>query len=369
MWVNRNFIDMNSTKVTNCSDNKNIDTNSLLSIFEGLQDGIVMVDMYGFVHFANLTARLFFNFRKESLVKQVFELPLIPGKTVYGKIKRKTGESGTAEIVCDKTTWHNKPFYLVIVRDVSEIDNLKKELIETNNLKSAGVISSTIGQEFSSMTTVVLGYLSMAKMQLEKGNDLSAILSSAEKATLHLMKLTQQLLSLTKEDLSEPKSPFLPDIIKESIDLVLGNYEDIKCELKLNGNLWPVNIDNYYMKQIFTNLLINVKNFLHNDAAICIEAENSFMESGIREYGLNIQRGKYVKVIISAPMPVISGNNINNALAPYYQDDEICSPLDLAATYSILKKYNGLITVKSNKDTPTSFNLYLPVKDKKDFCT
>jgi CheY-like chemotaxis protein len=78
------------------------------------------------------------------------------------------------------------------------------------------------------------------------------------------------------------------------------------------------------------------------------------------ESGIPLPAGKYIKIDIEDQGVGISKNHLLNIFEPYFTTKEKGSGLGLATTYSIIKRHEGHITVYSEIDKGTIFNIYLP---------
>ncbi len=87
---------------------------------------------------------------------------------------------------------------VLVFRDVTEKKRLEDELLKVKKLESIGVLAGGIAHDFNNILTAILGNLNLAKMRLDDPDEVSSILSQAERACLRARSLTTQLLTFAK---------------------------------------------------------------------------------------------------------------------------------------------------------------------------
>jgi PAS domain S-box-containing protein len=82
-------------------------------------DAIVVLNMLGFIRFANPAAEAMFGLPAEELIGTAFGFPLVGGTSTEIDILRKGGERRVAEMRLVKTEWGEEPAYLASLRDIT----------------------------------------------------------------------------------------------------------------------------------------------------------------------------------------------------------------------------------------------------------
>ncbi|MDM8525276.1 ATP-binding protein [Desulfococcaceae bacterium HSG8] len=72
----------------------------------------------------------------------------------------------------------------------------------------------------------------------------------------------------------------------------------------------------------------------------------------------------YVKIIVEDQGVGIAKKHLQNIFEPYFTTKQKGSGLGLATSYSIIKKHGGHISVYSETEKGTVFNIYLPASTK-----
>jgi CheY-like chemotaxis protein len=83
------------------------------------------------------------------------------------------------------------------------------------------------------------------------------------------------------------------------------------------------------------------------------------------EDGLPLANGSYAKITLTDEGQGIPAAQMDKIFDPFYTTKAMGSGLGLAICYSIVKKHEGFIAVRSKKDSGTSFEIYLPASPEK----
>jgi len=108
-------------------------------------------------------------------------------------------------------------------------------------------------------------------------------------------------------------------------------------------------------------LIINASQAMPEGGIIEVRAENIVVDA---EQGLPLKDGKYMKISIEDLGFGIREEHLQKIFDPYFTSKQKGSGLGLATAYSIVKRHNGCIQVKSELGVGTTFYIYLPASSK-----
>ena len=172
--------------------------------------------------------------------------------------------------------------------------------------------------------------------------------------------MTRQLLIFAKGGAPVKETSSLQKIIKESCLFALHGSKS-ECEFFLEKDLWSAEVDVGQINQVFDNIIINANRAMPEGGNIKISARNGNIHK--RDL-LPLKPGKYIGISFEDKGVGISKNHLEKIFDPYFTTKQAGSGLGLATTYSIIKKHEGHITVKSRIGKGTTFQIYLPASEK-----
>jgi CheY-like chemotaxis protein len=194
--------------------------------------------------------------------------------------------------------------------------------------------------------------LSNPKMVMER-------LGDAEKASIRARDLTQQLLTFSRGGAPVISAASIRDIIEDSTSFMLSG-SNVKCDLELPQDLWPVNIDSGQISQVVQNIIKNADQAMPEGGTISVTAANQVCG---KQDPLPLNPGRYVHVAVADQGIGITRKHLPKIFDPYFTTKQEGSGLGLAATHSIIKNHDGLITAESEPGSGTTFHIYLPASD------
>lgn len=248
----------------------------------------------------------------------------------------------------------------VFVKDITERKRLEEELLRVQKLESVGLLAGGIAHDFNNILTMILGNVSLAKMQVASENEIFEMLSEAETASLKAQALTKQLLTFAKGGAPVKETTSIKDFLKESSSFLLRGSNST-CKFSIAEDLWPAEFDAGQMSQVINNIVINANQAMPEGGTIQVTADNLKIE--IR-HNLPVKPGRYIKISIVDQGGGIADKHLSKIFDPYFTTKQKGNGLGLAMAYSIIKKHEGHITVESQLGVSTTFHIYLPASEK-----
>ncbi|MBI5101500.1 MAG: PAS domain S-box protein [Nitrospirae bacterium] len=243
------------------------------------------------------------------------------------------------------------------VNNLSEKYLLEDERLKTQKLEAIGALAGGIAHDFNNLLQGIFGYISIAKMTLENRERSLPMLENAEQALHKAVNLTTQLLTFSRGGNPLKKTVSLRPVIENSVRFAMSG-SNVGFRIDLDEDLWDVRADEGQIGQVIQNIVLNAEQAMPLGGMIRIKARN-VMYPG--ESLLNLLKdGKYVEISVLDNGTGIPGNYLKKIFDPYFTTKVKGSGLGLATSYSIVKNHGGVITVYSEPDKGSTFNVYLP---------
>ncbi|OGW32765.1 MAG: hypothetical protein A2X59_02070 [Nitrospirae bacterium GWC2_42_7] len=346
------------------------------SLFENSRDAIYITSRDGSFLDMNQSALDLFGFTGEELLNaNILRLYVNPeDRTRFQQEVEQKGfvkdyelnfrkKDGT-EITCLLTSTLRKNIdgsiagYQGIFRDITEKKRMEEELLKVEKLESLGILASGIAHDFNNILTTIMGNISLALMYLKPEEQNFQLLIDAEKASLRARDLTQQLLTFSRGGAPIRKTTSIKELIRESAGFALRG-SNVRCEITIPEDIWPVKIDEGQISQVIHNLVINADQAMPEGGVIDIAVVNTSIVDNMQ-----LPEGKYVKTTIKDNGVGIPEGYLNKIFDPYFTTKHKGSGLGLAISFSIIKKHEGYIVVESGLKSGTSFHIYLPASEE-----
>jgi signal transduction histidine kinase/CheY-like chemotaxis protein len=239
---------------------------------------------------------------------------------------------------------------------ISERERMEAELLRVQRLESLGLLAGGIAHDFNNLLGSIMGSVSLAMVDVDTESPAFQQLAKAERTAVRAQELIRQLLTFSRGGAPVKKLIALAGLLSEASGISLGGSR-VLHELAIPRDLWPVEADEGQMMQVFNNVLINADQAMPSGGIIRISAGNVTLGDG---EVAPLKAGRYVKISIRDEGTGIPREHLARIFDPFFTTKQKGSGLGLAATYSIVRKHDGQITVASEPGTGTVFHIYLP---------
>jgi len=285
------------------------------------------------------------------------EVPAIEEYEVIGKNKRKLWGLVNTKIVYEG----DKPVRVtVITHDITNRKLMEQEISKAQKLESLGVLAGGIGHDFNNLLSGIMGNISLAKIEAERGENIMDSLDEALRVSSKASALTQQLLVFSKGGAPVKKAASIKEVLRDSAAFSLRGSK-VKCEFNIAKDLWPVKVDVGQFSQVIHNLVINALQAMPNGGKITLAAKNAILETATE---IPLTPGRYVEISIQDRGTGIAPGNLQRIFDPYFTTKSRGSGLGLTMSYTIIKRHDGHILVKSEVGKGSVFRIFLPATEE-----
>jgi len=264
--------------------------------------------------------------------------------------------------------------FVSVQRDMSEEKELEKQLFQAQRLEAVGTLAGGLAHDFNNTLAGILGNTYLLKKNVDDEKALSRI-EVIESLSLKSAELIKQLLSFSRQQVSDKKHVALVPFIKETSKLIEASIpENIKYSVDFSkAKELAVNIDVIQLQQVITNMVNNARD------AMSASKQGSIQLSMYKKHHTDISQSILSHLTIASGDDVcviaiedtgagISKENIEKIFEPFFSTKDLDkgTGLGLAMSYGIINQHGGYIHVDSVVGKGTRFEIYLPAIDKNE---
>jgi PAS domain S-box-containing protein len=336
------------------------------SVLDNMLEALVVVNEDSVIEAVNPAAEKTFGYPAAQLVGQHLKTLLPRGrmpdaegylrdarKRALGKVttwegRRKNGDLFPFELsLYEFTTAHGRSF-AGHVRDLSErheVERMKKEFVATVSHELRTPLASIRGS-LSLLSAGVLGPL---------GTDAAEAVGIAERNTLHLIALINDILDLERLENGRLEMNLRPSSLGPALerahDAVRGMAEAQGVALALEITDAQVLGDEDRLVQVLVNLLSNAVKFSPRGGAVtvCSQEVDGFVEVAVRDHGRGIPRSYQRSVFERFQQVEVSDSRQKGGTG-----------LGLAICKAIIEQHGGTIGVESELGRGSTFWFRVP---------
>lgn len=237
-----------------------------------------------------------------------------------------------------------------ILQDVTQLREAQISLAHSQKMEALGRLAGGVAHDLNNLLTVMLGYGLTLREQLPDNEDLGEILQAVDRSS----RLTSQLLTMSKRQLTQPKLLNLNSVLREMQGMFRRLIPaDIELELNLCEPLPMVELDMGQWEQVVLNLVINAREAQPQGGLIRIATSSSdgWVRFEVSDRGPGLAPGLHEKIF--EPFFTTKGQQAGTGLG-------------LATVYGIVAQSGGKIWVESPPREGSTFFVTFPASDQKE---
>ncbi|RXK56753.1 response regulator [Oleiharenicola lentus] len=233
---------------------------------------------------------------------------------------------------------------------------LQGELARAGKLEALGLLAGGIAHDFNNLLTVLMGNISLVRMEAGLTGEPAQSMEQAAKAAARARDLTQQLLTFAKGGAPLRSAVSLPEVVREVTEFALRGSK-VSPRFDLPADLWAADADKGQIGQVVQNIVINAMQAMPGGGTVEISLSNREVST---EFAGVLAPGRYVRLDIADHGPGIPTGDLARIFDPYFTTKKQGSGLGLATVHSIVKKHAGHVTAESTLGRGTTFHIWLP---------
>ena len=269
-------------------------------------------------------------------------------------MQHKNGSVVLADVSARRTVISHKRCVVGVFRDAGERLRREDEQLQVQKLESIRTLAAGIAHDFNNLLTGLIGNVSLAQMQLDKGQQAWELLDEAQRAAMRGTALTRQLLTFAKGGAPVRTRTNIVQVVRDSANLAASG-SNVQCQFDLPSAECAVTGDEGQLAQVFQNLVRNA-----------VEAMPGGGVVGVQVSRQKSKRGDEVCIEVSDHGPGIAPEVLDKIFTPFFTTKDKGSGLGLAVAFSIVQNHGGRIQVSSKPDVGTTFRVSLPVLEGRE---
>lgn len=245
-----------------------------------------------------------------------------------------------------------------------EKEKLEKQLRFSQKMEAIGTLAGGIAHDFNNILAAILGYTSLAQMDLEDADKVKEDLDQIYKGAIRAKELIQQILTLSRETEQQKQPLEIGMVIKEALKLLRSSLPtsiDIKHKIISREKVFS---DATQIHQVIMNLCTNAYHAMRDSGGILtVSLTDAVITKEIYIPKIEIPPGKYVVLKVEDTGDGMSDNVMERIFDPYFTTKEVGegTGLGLSVVHGIVKGNKGYISIYSEVGVGTCFMIYLPV--------
>ncbi len=332
-------------------------------------DAMLLIDSHGKVVFANHAFWKFINTEKEILNveaiineahrnrwNQAFKKVLSEGKSAGMeeiRITAQTGEVREMAVSIEPVSYQGKKHVVAVMRDLTEIGELYRELLQSSKLGTLGEVAAGLAHEINNPLHII-----RTSAELLLRDKYPNVESIREKMGIildnvgRISNLLRQFLHLSRP--RNRAEPTIFDVCAETEEIIQSLQKIYATDGVLITCKYPETpVNTYALRDEYRQLLYNLLSNAHN----------AIVETGVgNEINIKVNvNGSFAQLCVTDNGPGIPEKDVRRIFEPFYTTRPGGTGLGLAIVKRIADKNRWEIQVESGKAKGTTFRIFIPI--------
>ena len=261
-------------------------------------------------------------------------------------------------------TMENREQFL-IYEDVTEKLTLEQQLLQAQKYEAIGTLAGGIAHDFNNLLMGIQGRASLMSVDLDPFHPHQEHIKSIEACIRSATALTKQLLGFARGGKYEVKPIDINQLVLNSTTMFSRTRKEIKIHNKMRQSPLVVEADRGQIEQVLLNIYVNAWQAMPDGGELYVETGAVVLDDTYcKPY--EAKPGRFAKVSVTDTGIGMNEDTRRQIFDPFFTTKEKSrgTGLGLASAYGIIKNHGGIITVYSEMNQGTTFNIYLQISEK-----
>jgi PAS domain S-box-containing protein len=248
------------------------------------------------------------------------------------------------------------------VQDVTEQKRIEAEFLRAQRMDGIGAIAGGMAHDLNNALAPILMGIQLIRNRVAEP-DVRQMLSVMETSTHRGADMVRQVLTFARGRDGERELLEVGRLIRDMENILRQTMpKSILVEAMLPSDLWPVLGNATQLHQALLNLCVNARDAMPTGGRLTIAADNVELTAEEARELPDGRPGPFVMILVSD-----TGTGIPPEVLPKIFEAFFTTKapgkgtgLGLSTIVRIVRNHGGVVTVKSEVGTGTSFEIYLP---------
>jgi PAS domain S-box-containing protein len=256
-----------------------------------------------------------------------------------------------------------------VVRDVTDRKYIERQLRQANKIEAISRLAGGIAHDFNNILAIIRGYteLSLDDLEFCENKGLQRNLFHVLEASDRARDLVNQILTFSRQTDEELQPVPVGRIAREVLRLLKPSLpQNMEIVDEIGSDEGIVMADPTQLRRVVVNLCTNAVHAMkENGGQLKLKLEKVVLRQHQLTRLEDLEPGKYIKLTVSDTGHGMEHDVMERVFDPYFTTKPTGegSGMGLSVIHGLIKKYGGVIQVKSQPEKGTDFILYLPLQE------
>lgn len=242
---------------------------------------------------------------------------------------------------------------MIVLSDITELKQLKLELMQKERLAAMSSMASVIVHEIRNPLTSVSALVNLVPRQ-HKDQEFLEMFNDLVPAELdRVNSLMEDLLEFSRNKPLKKKEVNLKELLEERIRLLEVKASQENVNFILDAESIFAYVDEYKLSQVLQNLMQNAVQSMPSGGNVNVCVKKEYIDDDDYEK-------RMACISVSDTGMGMSDLTRDSLFKPFFTTKDNGTGLGLAVSKKIIEEHGGIISVKSKEGIGTTFSVYVP---------
>jgi PAS domain S-box-containing protein len=245
----------------------------------------------------------------------------------------------------------------------STLETAEANLRQSQKMEAIGLLAGGVAHDFNNLLTVIIAHSEIGQELLPGHDPLREMLGEIELAGKQAAALTRQLLAFSRKQVVDPIVINLNERVVEMERMLCRLIgKDIELTTCLAPDLYHVRADPAQIEQVLMNLIVNARDAMPQGGKLHIRTANVHRDGAGRQNPVGAATEPYALLQVGDTGCGMDDATRSRIFEPFFTTKEMGkgTGMGLATVYGIVQQCGGDLTVESQLQQGTTFNIYFP---------
>lgn len=258
-------------------------------------------------------------------------------------------------------------------KTVDRLKSTQAQLVQSEKLRAMGTLAGGIAHDFNNILGAIIGFTELVFDDVPAQSQTAENLRRVLKASQRAKDLVRQILAFSRRSEPQRVPVRLGSIVEETFKLLrasLPSTIDIQTRIHASGD--TVIADPTQLHQVLMNLGTNAGHAMRQHGGLLhVNVDQCLVPTQTNGETPELAPGTYFRLSVTDTGHGMSPEVIERIFEPFFTTKPVGegTGLGLSVVHGIIKDHGGEITVTSRPGHGTTFKLYLPAAQPRQFDT